>query len=156
MNDQLLTYYMKSNCEVRSSEILFKSCQLFFICFRPNCFQIVVQHFSEEQYIFYFAGEAPEHAQVIGGSVLAYKKDRSMCASVSISFVQRHYVFKLVCHFRPLGRKALIMHLYMLKTDFIFHFEWTSYCVRTDDKKHFLNALTVFAGLDEMPSNLLQ
>lgn len=31
---------------------------------RPNCFQIVVQHFSEEQYIFYFAGEAPEHAQV--------------------------------------------------------------------------------------------
>ncbi|KAM9823217.1 ras GTPase-activating protein 1-like isoform X3 [Syngnathus typhle] len=30
---------------------------------RPNCFQIVVQHFSEEQYIFYFAGEAPEHAQ---------------------------------------------------------------------------------------------
>lgn len=33
--------------------------------FRPNCFQIVVQHFSEEQYIFYFAGEAPEQAQVI-------------------------------------------------------------------------------------------
>ncbi|XP_019733561.1 ras GTPase-activating protein 1 [Hippocampus comes] len=31
---------------------------------RPNCFQIVVQHFSEEQYIFYFAGEAPEQAQV--------------------------------------------------------------------------------------------
>lgn len=31
---------------------------------RPHCFQIVVQHFSEEQYIFYFAGEAPEHAQV--------------------------------------------------------------------------------------------
>ncbi|KAK7933720.1 hypothetical protein WMY93_004616 [Mugilogobius chulae] len=30
---------------------------------RPNCFQIVVQHFSEEQYIFYFASEAPEHAQ---------------------------------------------------------------------------------------------
>ncbi|KAK0131466.1 Ras GTPase-activating protein 1 [Merluccius polli] len=30
---------------------------------RPNCFQIVVQHFSEEQYIFYFAGEAPEQAQ---------------------------------------------------------------------------------------------
>ncbi|XP_056447535.1 ras GTPase-activating protein 1 [Gadus chalcogrammus] len=30
---------------------------------RPNCFQVVVQHFSEEQYIFYFAGEAPEHAQ---------------------------------------------------------------------------------------------
>ncbi|TNM89746.1 hypothetical protein fugu_003980 [Takifugu bimaculatus] len=30
---------------------------------RPNCFQIVVQHFSEEQYIFYFAGEASEHAQ---------------------------------------------------------------------------------------------
>lgn len=37
---------------------------------RPNCFQIVVQHFSEEQYIFYFAGEAPEHAQV--------KKKRSL------------------------------------------------------------------------------
>jgi len=35
---------------------------------RPNCFQIVVQHFSEEQYIFYFAGEVPEQAQVIGGS----------------------------------------------------------------------------------------
>uniref|UniRef100_A0A8C9XSJ4 RAS p21 protein activator 1 n=1 Tax=Sander lucioperca TaxID=283035 RepID=A0A8C9XSJ4_SANLU len=31
---------------------------------RPHCFQIVVQHFSEEQYIFYFAGEAPEQAQV--------------------------------------------------------------------------------------------
>ncbi|XP_078026909.1 ras GTPase-activating protein 1 isoform X2 [Epinephelus lanceolatus] len=30
---------------------------------RPHCFQIVVQHFSEEQYIFYFAGEAPEQAQ---------------------------------------------------------------------------------------------
>uniref|UniRef100_A0AAX7VDF2 Ras GTPase-activating protein 1 n=1 Tax=Astatotilapia calliptera TaxID=8154 RepID=A0AAX7VDF2_ASTCA len=30
---------------------------------RPNCFQIVVQHFSEEQYIFYFAGEATEQAQ---------------------------------------------------------------------------------------------
>uniref|UniRef100_A0A8C8DLL2 RAS p21 protein activator (GTPase activating protein) 1a n=1 Tax=Oryzias sinensis TaxID=183150 RepID=A0A8C8DLL2_9TELE len=32
---------------------------------RPNCFQIVVQHFSEEQYIFYFAGETPEQAQVM-------------------------------------------------------------------------------------------
>uniref|UniRef100_A0A8C2C977 RAS p21 protein activator (GTPase activating protein) 1b n=1 Tax=Cyprinus carpio TaxID=7962 RepID=A0A8C2C977_CYPCA len=31
---------------------------------RPNCFQIVVQHFSEEQCIFYFAGETPEQAQV--------------------------------------------------------------------------------------------
>uniref|UniRef100_A0A8C8FBM2 Ras GTPase-activating protein 1 n=1 Tax=Oncorhynchus tshawytscha TaxID=74940 RepID=A0A8C8FBM2_ONCTS len=31
---------------------------------RPNCFQVVVQHFSEEQYIFYFAGETPEQAQV--------------------------------------------------------------------------------------------
>uniref|UniRef100_A0A674D925 Ras GTPase-activating protein 1 n=1 Tax=Salmo trutta TaxID=8032 RepID=A0A674D925_SALTR len=30
---------------------------------RPNCFQVVVQHFSEEQYIFYFAGETPEQAQ---------------------------------------------------------------------------------------------
>ncbi|XP_069735831.1 ras GTPase-activating protein 1-like isoform X3 [Phaenicophaeus curvirostris] len=30
---------------------------------RPNCFQIVVQHFSEEYYIFYFAGETPEQAQ---------------------------------------------------------------------------------------------
>ncbi|KAJ8286714.1 hypothetical protein GJAV_G00042450 [Gymnothorax javanicus] len=30
---------------------------------RPNCFQIVVQHFSEEPCIFYFAGEAPEQAQ---------------------------------------------------------------------------------------------
>ncbi|XP_045082719.1 ras GTPase-activating protein 1-like isoform X3 [Coregonus clupeaformis] len=30
---------------------------------RPNCFQVVVQHFSEEQYIFYFAGEIPEQAQ---------------------------------------------------------------------------------------------
>lgn len=32
---------------------------------RPNCFQIVVQHFSEEQYIFYFAGETPEQGQVL-------------------------------------------------------------------------------------------
>lgn len=31
---------------------------------RPNCFQIVVQHFSEEHYIFYFAGETPEQTQV--------------------------------------------------------------------------------------------
>uniref|UniRef100_A0A8B9UIL3 Ras GTPase-activating protein 1 n=1 Tax=Anas zonorhyncha TaxID=75864 RepID=A0A8B9UIL3_9AVES len=30
---------------------------------RPNCFQIVVQHFSEEHYIFYFAGETPEQTQ---------------------------------------------------------------------------------------------
>ncbi|EPQ10956.1 Ras GTPase-activating protein 1, partial [Myotis brandtii] len=30
---------------------------------RPNCFQIVVQHFSEEHYIFYFAGETPEQAE---------------------------------------------------------------------------------------------
>lgn len=30
---------------------------------RPNCFQIVVQHFSEEQCIFYFAGETPEQAE---------------------------------------------------------------------------------------------
>ncbi|XP_063066091.1 ras GTPase-activating protein 1 [Engraulis encrasicolus] len=30
---------------------------------RPNCFQLVDQHFSEEQYIFYFAGETPEQAQ---------------------------------------------------------------------------------------------
>ncbi|XP_051516786.1 ras GTPase-activating protein 1-like isoform X2 [Myxocyprinus asiaticus] len=30
---------------------------------RPNCFQIVIQHFSEEQYIFYFAGDTPEQAQ---------------------------------------------------------------------------------------------
>ncbi|XP_041915431.1 ras GTPase-activating protein 1 [Alosa sapidissima] len=29
---------------------------------RPNCFQLVDQHF-EEQYIFYFAGETPEQAQ---------------------------------------------------------------------------------------------
>lgn len=36
-----------------------------FELFRPNCFQIVVQHFSEEQYIFYFAGETPEQAQVM-------------------------------------------------------------------------------------------
>lgn len=38
---------------------------LLFYFFRPNCFQIVVQHFSEEQYIFYFAGEATEQAQVM-------------------------------------------------------------------------------------------
>ncbi|KAL8203661.1 UNVERIFIED_CONTAM: Ras GTPase-activating protein 1 [Gekko kuhli] len=30
---------------------------------RSNCFQIVVQHFSEEHYIFYFAGETPEQVQ---------------------------------------------------------------------------------------------
>ncbi|MEE6458735.1 hypothetical protein FKM82_000408 [Ascaphus truei] len=30
---------------------------------RPNCFQIVVQHFSEEHYIFYFAGETQEQAE---------------------------------------------------------------------------------------------
>uniref|UniRef100_A0A8C3UJ99 Ras GTPase-activating protein 1 n=1 Tax=Catharus ustulatus TaxID=91951 RepID=A0A8C3UJ99_CATUS len=30
---------------------------------RPNCFQIVVQHFSEEHYIFYFAGETQEQVQ---------------------------------------------------------------------------------------------
>nr|DBA23418.1 TPA: hypothetical protein GDO54_014332 [Pyxicephalus adspersus] len=30
---------------------------------RPNCFQIVVQHFSEEHYIFYFAGDTPEQAE---------------------------------------------------------------------------------------------
>ncbi|XP_078420896.1 ras GTPase-activating protein 1-like [Cetorhinus maximus] len=30
---------------------------------RPNCFQIVVQHFSEDHYIFYFAAETPEQAQ---------------------------------------------------------------------------------------------
>ena len=40
---------------------------LFF--FRPNCFQVVVQHFSEEQYIFYFEGEAPEQAQVCVGAL---------------------------------------------------------------------------------------
>lgn len=37
---------------------------LFCLSLRPNCFQIVVQHFSEEHYIFYFAGETPEQAQV--------------------------------------------------------------------------------------------
>lgn len=37
---------------------------LFCLFLRPNCFQIVVQHFSEEHYIFYFAGETPEQAQV--------------------------------------------------------------------------------------------
>lgn len=37
---------------------------LFCLVLRPNCFQIVVQHFSEEHYIFYFAGETPEQAQV--------------------------------------------------------------------------------------------
>ncbi|XP_078070949.1 ras GTPase-activating protein 1-like [Mustelus asterias] len=30
---------------------------------RPNCFQIVVQHFSEDHCIFYFAAETPEQAQ---------------------------------------------------------------------------------------------
>uniref|UniRef100_A0A8C9NR48 Ras GTPase-activating protein 1 n=1 Tax=Serinus canaria TaxID=9135 RepID=A0A8C9NR48_SERCA len=30
---------------------------------RPNCFQIVVQHFSEDHYIFYFAGETQEQVQ---------------------------------------------------------------------------------------------
>ncbi|XP_031950989.1 ras GTPase-activating protein 1-like [Corvus moneduloides] len=30
---------------------------------RSNCFQIVVQHFSEEHYIFYFAGETQEQVQ---------------------------------------------------------------------------------------------
>uniref|UniRef100_A0A3Q2ZIR7 RAS p21 protein activator 1 n=1 Tax=Hippocampus comes TaxID=109280 RepID=A0A3Q2ZIR7_HIPCM len=44
---------------------------------RPNCFQIVVQHFSEEQYIFYFAGEAPEQAQV-----LKKKKKKGLCSLV--------------------------------------------------------------------------
>ena len=42
-----------------------KTCIFLFCLFlRPNCFQIVVQHFSEEHYIFYFAGETPEQAQV--------------------------------------------------------------------------------------------
>uniref|UniRef100_A0A8D0CSZ6 RAS p21 protein activator 1 n=1 Tax=Sander lucioperca TaxID=283035 RepID=A0A8D0CSZ6_SANLU len=39
---------------------------------RPHCFQIVVQHFSEEQYIFYFAGEAPEQAQVIRAMITTH------------------------------------------------------------------------------------
>ncbi|XP_041436416.1 ras GTPase-activating protein 1 isoform X3 [Xenopus laevis] len=30
---------------------------------RPNCFQIVVQHFSEDHYIFYFACENPEQSE---------------------------------------------------------------------------------------------
>uniref|UniRef100_UPI00398ECF8E ras GTPase-activating protein 1-like isoform X3 n=1 Tax=Pristiophorus japonicus TaxID=55135 RepID=UPI00398ECF8E len=30
---------------------------------RQNCFQIVVQHFSEDHYIFYFAADIPEQAQ---------------------------------------------------------------------------------------------
>lgn len=38
---------------------------VYFFFLRSNCFQLVVQHFSEEQYIFYFAGEAQEQAQVI-------------------------------------------------------------------------------------------
>lgn len=50
--------------------LIFKACCLLLYFFRPNCFQIVVQHFSEEQYIFYFAGEAPEQAQVNGESTL--------------------------------------------------------------------------------------
>lgn len=41
---------------------------------RPNCFQIVIQHFSEEQYIFYFAGETPEQAQVHISSTYYYSK----------------------------------------------------------------------------------
>lgn len=41
-----------------------KTFLLFCLSLRPNCFQIVVQHFSEEHYIFYFAGETPEQAQV--------------------------------------------------------------------------------------------
>lgn len=45
----------------------------FFYLFRPNCFQIVVQHFSEEQYIFYFAGEATEQSLVIRGSTCSYQ-----------------------------------------------------------------------------------
>lgn len=44
--------------------IVFCSILFFFSLNRPNCFQIVVQHFSEEHYIFYFAGETPEQAQV--------------------------------------------------------------------------------------------
>lgn len=50
--------------------LIFKACCLLLYFFRPNCFQIVVQHFSEEQYIFYFAGEATEQAQVNGESAL--------------------------------------------------------------------------------------
>ncbi|KAF2976918.1 hypothetical protein EK904_010967 [Melospiza melodia maxima] len=41
---------------------------------RPNCFQIVVQHFSEEHYIFYFAGETPEQAQAVENGI---KRDLS-------------------------------------------------------------------------------
>ncbi len=51
-----------------------------FFC-RPNCFQIVVQHFSEEQCVFYFAGETPEQAQVLMMPSLAMLDDTlsSLC-----------------------------------------------------------------------------
>lgn len=50
--------------------LIVKAFCLLLYFFRPNCFQIVVQHFSEEQYIFYFAGEATEQAQVNRESAL--------------------------------------------------------------------------------------
>lgn len=54
--------------------LIVKAFCLLLYFFRPNCFQIVVQHFSEEQYIFYFAGEATEQAQVNRVSTLLSQK----------------------------------------------------------------------------------
>lgn len=97
--------------------------------FRPNCFQIVVQHFSEEQYIFYFAGEAPEQAQVKGGAA-------QYSSSSNFWFI--------------LGYKDMQV---------ILTWQWTS-CVISyiiQNKTMCCESITtVFAGLDEMPSDILQ
>uniref|UniRef100_A0A7N8XA10 RAS p21 protein activator (GTPase activating protein) 1a n=1 Tax=Mastacembelus armatus TaxID=205130 RepID=A0A7N8XA10_9TELE len=60
-NDAQLIYFQSEKRATKPKGLIDLSvCSVYGV---PNCFQIVVQHFSEEQYIFYFAGEAPEQAQ---------------------------------------------------------------------------------------------
>lgn len=129
---------------------------LFLVCSRPNCFQVVVQHFSEEQYIFYFAGEAPELAQVI--MVQKLYKHVHICVRLLCSEGQsclhpkKWPAIKYKTTSKPVGL-AQTMHLCLSKK--IYFFYLVNSQLMTVLKNIFFIFL-FFAGLDEMPPNILQ
>lgn len=125
---------------------------LLFYFFRPNCFQIVVQHFSEEQYIFYFAGEATEQAQVMREGSIALtnncliKQGRSTCTSIlSRCWVQKTIT---VCSFLKMICNARTLLLLIIIRKYVYNSLYGCFWVLTETEPmttvFFANVLTVF------------
>lgn len=110
LNAQLSGHHVKGShfYDVLYITKQYKIVSIFLYFFRPNCFQIVVQHFSEEQYIFYFAGEAPEQAQVTVIRVetpvhikLVLHVLNEGCAMLQLSYLSKENVYSSIRYRRP-------------------------------------------------------